>query len=65
MNKMNKMIKAGALAALSLVLVVPSFTTAASAKSKVKVISTSKVTHKKYHGHSGNIYSSAKLTVST
>ncbi|WP_125581438.1 hypothetical protein [Levilactobacillus cerevisiae] len=59
---MNKMMKTGLLAALSLVLVVPSLTTPASAKSKVKVISTNNVASKVYHGSAGNIYSSAKLT---
>jgi len=59
---MNKMMKTGLLAALSLVLVVPSLTTPASAKSKVKVISTNNVASKMYHGSAGNIYSSAKLT---
>jgi len=59
---MNKLMKTGLLAALSIVLVAPSLTTPASAKSKVKVLSTSKVAHKTYHGSMGNIYSSAKLT---
>ncbi|MFC6290579.1 hypothetical protein [Levilactobacillus angrenensis] len=59
---MKKLFKASLIAALSFVLVAPSLTTPASAKSKVKVISTSKVAHKTYHGKHGNIYSSAKLT---
>lgn len=59
---MKKLFKASLIAALSFVLVAPSLTTPASAKSKVKVISTSKVAHKTYHGKKGNIYSSAKLT---
>jgi len=59
---MNKLMKTGLLAALSIVLVAPSLTTPASAKSKVKVLSTSKVAPKTYHGSMGNIYSSAKLT---
>jgi len=59
---MKKLFKASLIAALSFVLVAPSLTTPASAKSKVKIISTSKVAHKTYHGKKGNIYSSAKLT---
>ncbi|TGD19541.1 hypothetical protein [Levilactobacillus suantsaiihabitans] len=59
---MKKFFKASIITALSFVLVAPSLTTPASAKSKVKVISTSKVAHKTYHGKHGNIYSSAKLT---
>lgn len=59
---MKKLFKASIITALSFVLVAPSLTTPASAKSKVKVISTSKVAHKTYHGKHGNIYSSAKLT---
>lgn len=59
---MKKLFKASLIAALSFVLVAPSLTTPANAKSKVKVISTSKVAHKTYHGKKGNIYSSAKLT---
>lgn len=59
---MKKLFKASIITALSFVLVAPSLTTPASAKSKVKVISTSKVAHKTYHGKRGNIYSSAKLT---
>ncbi|MFC6207491.1 hypothetical protein [Levilactobacillus tongjiangensis] len=59
---MNKLMKTGLLAVLSVVLVVPSLTTPASAKSKVKVLSSKNVASKTYHGSTGNIYSSAKLT---
>lgn len=44
-------------------LIVPSLTTTADATSKkVKVISTTHVAKKAYHGKKGYIYSSAKLT---
>ncbi|WP_367295197.1 hypothetical protein [Levilactobacillus yonginensis] len=59
---MNKFMKTGLLAVLSIVLVAPSLTTPASAKSKVKVLSSKNVASKTYHGSTGNIYSSAKLT---
>ena len=59
---MKKIVKASALAALSLALVVPAETTSASAKSRVKVISTTNVAKRAYHGKKGNIYTSAKLS---
>ncbi|WP_143461296.1 hypothetical protein [Levilactobacillus enshiensis] len=58
---MKKFVKASVLATLSLGLVVPAATTSASAKSRVKVISTTSVAKQAYHGKKGNIYTSAKL----
>lgn len=46
----------------SLALVVAGSTTNADAAGKVKVLSTKTVAKRAYHGKSGNIYSSAKLT---
>ncbi|WP_203640330.1 hypothetical protein [Levilactobacillus andaensis] len=59
---MKKFVKASVLATLSLALVVPAATTSASAKSRVKVISTTSVASQAYHGKKGNIYTSAKLS---
>jgi len=61
-NSMKKFVKASVLATLSLALVVPAATTSASAKSRVKVISTTSVASQAYHGKKGNIYTSAKLS---
>lgn len=60
---MKRFLKAGLMLVLGLALVAPSLTTTADASSKkVKVISTTKVAKKAYHGKKGYIYSSAKLT---
>lgn len=59
---MKKFVKASVLATLSLALVIPAATTPASAKRRVKVISTTSVAKQAYHGKKGNIYTSAKLS---
>jgi len=59
---MRKFVKAGLMLVLGLTLVAPGMTTPANAASKVKVVSTSKIAKKAYHGKKGYIYSSAKLT---
>ncbi|WP_338208121.1 hypothetical protein [Lactiplantibacillus paraxiangfangensis] len=60
---MKRFLKAGLMLVLGLALVAPSLTTTADASSKkVKVISTTQVAKKAYHGKKGYIYSSAKLT---
>ncbi|WP_318766904.1 hypothetical protein [Lactiplantibacillus carotarum] len=59
---MKKVFKLGLLVMASLALVVAGSTTNADAAGKVKVLSTKTVAKRAYHGKSGNIYSSAKLT---